>query len=66
MDEAVRQFHLAQEEEFEEAEEAQDGVQLRRRSSPSVHGKLSDQSKALAVAQDVAQAAREETARVRE
>lgn len=66
VDEAIKQFQLSQEEELEEAEEAQDGIQLRRRSGPSVHGKLSDQSQALAAAHNVAQTGREETARLRE
>ena len=66
MDEAVRQFHLAQDEELEETE-GHDKQHVRQSSSTSVSGNLlRGQSEALVAARDVAQAAQEETARLRE
>ena len=53
MDEAVRQFHLAQDEELEETE-GHDKQHVRQSSSTSVSGNLlRGQSEALAVARDV-------------
>ena len=62
MDEAVRQFHLARDEELEETE----GHDKQSSSTFVNSNLLRGQSEALVAARHEAQAAQEETARLRE